>query len=66
MLAQRDPANTEWQRDLIGSLVKIGDMTDERKHAARALTIARAMQTNGILEPRDAWMIDALKRRAGG
>ncbi len=64
-LAARDPANSEWQRDLIVSLVKLGEATGDRAYAVRALEIARSMQAHGILAPRDAWMIDDLKRRAG-
>jgi hypothetical protein len=64
-LAARDPANAEWQRDLIVSFVKLGEATGDASFAARALHIAQDMQQRGILAPRDAWMIDDLKRRAG-
>lgn len=64
-LAARDPLNAEWQRDLIISFVKLGEVTGDAAFAARALGIAQDMQQRGILAPRDAWMIDDLKRRAG-
>jgi len=63
-LAQRDPANTQWQRDLIVSFVKLSEVTGDRTYASRALQIARSMQARGTLAPRDAWMIDELKKRA--
>ncbi|MGB7991892.1 MAG: tetratricopeptide repeat protein, partial [Candidatus Methylophosphatis roskildensis] len=64
-LAARDPANTEWQRDLIVSNVKVSEVTRDRSYAAVALRIALDMQQRGVLAPRDAWMIDELRKRAG-
>ena len=64
-LAARNPRNAEWQRDLIVSFVKLSEVTGDRSYATRALEIARSMQARGTLAPRDAWMIDELKRRAG-
>jgi len=64
-LAARDPLNAEWQRDLIVSLVKLGESTGDAIYTARALRVAQEMQRRGILAPRDAWMVDELKRRAG-
>ena len=64
-LAARDPANTTWQRDLIVSLVKLSDATRDKAYAARALDIALGMQRLGILAPKDDWMIQDLKQRAG-
>ena len=63
-LAARDPANTEWQRDLIIIHVKLADASGDKSHFGRALSIAEAMQTRGTLAPRDAWMIEDLKKRA--
>jgi hypothetical protein len=61
----RDAANTDWQHDLIVSLVKIGDITGEKAYAARALDVALDMQRRGTLAPQYAGMVEDLKRRAG-
>lgn len=63
-LAARDPANAEWQRDLIVSNVKLGEATGDKSYAHRALEIAEDMRRRNVLAPRDAWLIDELKRRA--
>jgi hypothetical protein len=47
------------------SLVKLNDATGDKVYAARALDIALGMQRHGILAPKDDWMIQALKQRAG-
>ena len=62
-LAARDPANTEWQRDLIVSYVKLSEGTGDKVYVEKALAIAQTMQNRGTLQPRDAWMVDELKRR---
>ena len=64
-LAKADPGNAEWQRDLIVSYVKLSDVTGDKMYAVQALDIALAMQKRGILAPRDSWMIEDLRRRAG-
>jgi tetratricopeptide (TPR) repeat protein len=64
-LAAADPSNTEWQRDLIVSNVKLGELTADKAYVLKALDIAQTMQQRGTLAPRDAWMVDDLKRRAG-
>ncbi|MBK9027192.1 MAG: hypothetical protein IPN98_04750 [Propionivibrio sp.] len=64
VLAARDPLNAEWQRDLIVSFVKLGESSGDTSFTARALHIAQEMQRRGILAPRDAWLVDDLKRRA--
>jgi tetratricopeptide (TPR) repeat protein len=66
MLVALDPENADWQRDLIVSHANIADAVADVGHAARALNIARSLRARGILDPRDAWMIDALTRRAQG
>ena len=64
-LAKADPGNAEWQRDLIVSYVKLSDVTGDKMYDVQALEIALAMQKRGILAPRDSWMIEDLRRRAG-
>ena len=64
-LAKADPGNAEWQRDLIVSYVKLSEVTGDKAYATQALDVALDMQQRGILAPRDAWMIEDLKRRAG-
>ena len=43
----------------------MNEATGDKAYAARALKVALDMQQRGILAPRDAWMIEDLKRRAG-
>ena len=58
-------ATQSWQRDLIVSYVKLSDVTGDKMYDVQALDIALAMQKRGILAPRDGWMIEDLRRRAG-
>ncbi|HRD92820.1 MAG TPA: hypothetical protein PK201_06805 [Accumulibacter sp.] len=60
-----DPANAEWQRDLIVSYVKLSEVSGDETFVQKALRIARNMQQREILAPRDAWLINELRRRAG-
>jgi predicted Zn-dependent protease len=64
-LARRDPANTEWQRDLIVSCVKISEIDPAQAptRLSRALEIARGLETTGRLAPVDNWIPDELARR---
>ena len=64
-LARADAGNAGWQRDLIVSYVKLSEVTGDKAYAVKALDVVLAMQWRGILTPRDAWMIEELKRRAG-
>jgi hypothetical protein len=63
--AERDPANPLWQRDLIVSYVKLSEVSGDKSCVRKALGIAREIQRRGTLAPRDAWIIDELKRRSG-
>jgi tetratricopeptide (TPR) repeat protein len=63
-LAKADPGNAEWQRGLIVIYAKLSSATGDKAYAQHALNIALDMQKRGILAPRDAWMIDELKRHA--
>ncbi len=69
-LAEADPGNAGWQRDLIVSHWKLATVAGEEAKAAEAaaayreaLAIASAMQSAGTLAPRDAWIPDELRRR---
>jgi hypothetical protein len=64
-LAQADPGNAGWQRDLIVLCVKLAgiDQTGARTFLARAQQIAKQMQQRGQLAPRDLWMLDDLAKR---
>lgn len=64
-LVARDSANAEWQHDLIVNYVKLSEVTVEKAYVLKSLKVAEDMQARGILAPRDAWMIEDLKRRAG-
>ena len=63
-LSQVDPGNAEWQRDLMVSYVKMNGISGDKAHIAKALETALAMKSLGILAPRDAWLIEELKRHA--
>jgi hypothetical protein len=63
-LAQADPGNAGWQRDLIVSYVRLSSVTGEKGYAQRALDVALRMDQRGVLAPADAWMLDDLKQRA--
>jgi hypothetical protein len=64
-LAQSDPGNAVWQRDLIVTYVKLAevDLTGSRSFLIHALTIAQQMQRRGQLAPVDMRMLDDLARR---
>ncbi len=62
-LAQTDPGNAGWQRDLIVSYVKLSETTGDKTYVDKALHIVLAMQQRNILAPRDAWLIEELQRR---
>jgi hypothetical protein len=64
-LAKRDPGNSQWQRDLIVSYVKLSEATGDKAYVRKALDIAQMMQKKGTLVPRDAWMVNELKRMLG-
>ena len=63
-LAERDTGNTQWQRDLIISNVKLAQLGDKPAERYReALNIAQALYDSGRLQPRDEWMLTDLERR---
>jgi len=45
--------------------VKLSEVIGDETFVLKALQIARDMQQRGILAPRDAWLINELRRRAG-
>ena len=70
-LAAGDPGNAAWRRDVIISCVKISAAAPDRarEHLSRALDMARKLEAEGRLAPRDAGMPEDLERRlreAGG
>jgi hypothetical protein len=50
---------------LIVSLVRLCTVTGEKAYASRALDLALSMQQRGTLAPRDAGLIEYLKKLAG-
>jgi tetratricopeptide (TPR) repeat protein len=70
-LAQRDPNNAEWQRDLIVSHVKLAEvavqedaqLSQAERHYRTALDVAVALRDRGRLAPVDEWLVDALQTR---
>jgi hypothetical protein len=65
LLSERDEKNTEWQRDLIVSYVKIEslDPASAEDLLRSALAIALSLESTGRLAPVDAWMPEDLRRR---
>ena len=63
--AEADPVDALRQRDLVTILVNLNDVTLDKAYAVRALDIVLALQRRGALAPRDAWLLENLKRRIG-
>jgi len=64
-LANSDPGNAEWQRDLIISYKKIADCSPpkvRRANLSRALEITQALYASGRLAPKDEGMVSALAK----
>ena len=61
-LAQAQPDRIDYQRDLITSSMKMSEILpgEADVHLARALTIARSLQSRDRLAPADAWILDRL------
>ena len=53
-----DPRQTQWRKNLLVTLIKLGDAGDEAKaRYSRALTIVRALDADGLLtEDQKAWV----------
>ena len=64
-MAASDPSNAVWQRDLMVVYLALALVGGEDGNYQKALSIAEAMLENGTLAPKDAWIIDELKRRTG-
>jgi hypothetical protein len=66
-LAAQDPSNTQWQRDLIISNVKLAEIAEARRGQAPEAKLryraALEVLDGGRLAPVDAWMIDELEAR---
>jgi hypothetical protein len=69
-LAQADPGNAGWQRDLIVSHWRMADLAerqseqiDARRHWQTALEIAKAMDASGRLAPTDSYFVEAIEAR---
>ncbi len=62
-LAAYNPASAQAQRDLIVCHIKLGGLPGGEHHWSAALHIALALQSQGRLAPRDAWLVDALRAK---
>jgi len=64
-LARTDAGNSDWQRDLIVSCVKVAEVFPGQARAmlTRAGAIANRLRDEGRLAPVDAWMPEDLARR---
>jgi hypothetical protein len=52
-LAKDNPSSAQAQRDLLVSLVKLGQLIHDRARLREALAIARELERTGRLAPRD-------------
>ena len=63
-LTKRDPANSQWQRDLIVSNVKLAELGDDAKQRyQKALGVARKLKDDEHMQPVDFWLIGELEKR---
>ncbi|MFZ1813828.1 MAG: tetratricopeptide repeat protein [Rhizobiaceae bacterium] len=63
-LAAGDPSNSQWQRDLIVSHVKLAEVGDDPvSQYEKALAIARELKRTGRLAPSDDWIVSDLEIR---
>ena len=63
-LADSDPSNADWQRDLVVSYLWLADAGfSQRENLTQALKIATALEESGRLQPRDAFIPDYLRER---
>jgi hypothetical protein len=69
-LAAQDPSNAEWQRDLIVSNLKLGEVAEQQGQApdamrryGGALEVAKALQASGRLAPVNTWILEELEAR---
>ncbi len=62
-MVKHDGANAGWKRDLLVMLAKIAGVSDDRRYAERGLEAANALEKAGLLEQRDRWILEALKKR---
>jgi hypothetical protein len=61
-LTAAEPGNADWQRDLLISHVRLGQIgEDPYEHFSAALAIAVMLRDSDRLAPTDAWMIEALQ-----
>ena len=63
--AERNPDSAEALRDLIVTYAKFGQLTGEKQWWKKGLAVAKALHGEGRLAPRDHWMLDVLRERAG-
>jgi len=64
-LAKANPSSAAAQRDLMVSYAKLGQLTGEKDWWRKALEIAERLNRDGHLPPRDAWMVDDFRHKAG-
>jgi tetratricopeptide (TPR) repeat protein len=62
-LAKANLESTQAQLDLLVSHVRLGSLPGGKPHLNEALKIAFSLQSQGRLDPSNAWMIDDLRER---
>ncbi len=65
-LAARDPSDANWQLALVTANLKSGEASGDAAHYQRALDAALALDARGALSPRNAPLIDILRKRLAG
>jgi len=62
---KRDPSNTDWQRDLVVSYVKMSEILPDEfiPYTQKALDIVEKLSAENRWYPEDHWILDMLKKR---
>jgi tetratricopeptide (TPR) repeat protein len=64
-LAKASPQSIEAQRDVIITLCKLAEATQDKRHWTEARDAVEALARQGKWPQADAWMLEALRKQAG-
>lgn len=63
-LAKASPESVDAQRDVIITLCKLAEVTQDKRHWSEALGAVEALEKQGRWPQSDAWMLEALRKQA--